>query len=69
MTRSPIQSRKQGYTKIASAMSRILNGRIPQGCHQLNAFMCQLTALLPMFEGSDYTDATNTLDAANDIWY
>jgi len=55
--------------KVANAMIKFDQDKVDQGCQQLSAFICQLEALLPMFEGTnDYDLASAILDTAYDIF-
>ena len=57
------------HQKIASAITKFDSDKVEQGCQQLSAFICQLEALLPMFEQTDdYGLANAILDTASEIF-
>jgi len=57
------------YQKVASALDKFDRDKVDQGCQQLSAFICQLEALLPIFEqNSDFDLATAILNTAYEIF-
>lgn len=60
---NPLDARQETglYQKAASAIAKFDKDRAYQGCQQLSAFICQLEALLPMFEQTDDFGLANAI--------